>query len=158
GVSVLINLGTNIFLGDISYVTKSVSPILQLAVSLDYAIFLLHSFQDYRKTESSPTEAMRRAIKRSFPAIIASASTTFFGFIALSFMNFEIGSDLGLNLVKGIFLSFISVMIFLPAITLMFYKWIDKTQHKPFIPDFGSIGKWVIKSRVPVLLLIAFLI
>ncbi len=158
GVSVLINLGTNIFLGDISFVTQSVAPILQLAVSLDYAIFLLHSFQDYRDEGIEPIEAMRLAMKRSFPAIIASASTTFFGFIALTFMNFEIGSDLGLNLVKGIVLSFISVMIFLPALTLMFYKWIDKTKHKPIIPKFKNVGKYVIKFKISVVLLVALLI
>ena len=158
GVSVLINLGTNIFLGEISFVTQSVAPILQLAVSLDYAIFLLHSFQDYRDEGIEPKEAMRLAMKRSFPAIIASASTTFFGFIALTFMNFEIGSDLGLNLVKGIVLSFISVMIFLPALTLMFYKWIDKTQHKPIIPKFKNVGKYVMKWKVPVVIIVAILI
>lgn len=158
GVSVLINLGTNIFLGEISYVTQSVAPILQLAVSLDYAIFLLHSFQDYRDEGHPPQEAMHLAIGRSFPAIIASASTTFFGFIALTFMNFEIGSDLGLNLVKGIVLSFLSVMIFLPALTLMFYKGIDKTQHKPFIPKFKHVGKFVMKIRIPVVLIVVLLL
>lgn len=158
GVSVLINLGTNIFLGEISFVTQSVAPILQLAVSLDYAIFLLHSFSDYRQEVADPKEAMRLAMKRSFPAIIASASTTFFGFIALSFMKFEIGSDLGINLVKGIALSFISVMVFLPALTLMFYKWIDKTQHKPIVPKFKNIGKRVLKYRIPVLILVVLLI
>ena len=157
GVSVLINLGTNIFLGEISFVTQSVAPILQLAVSLDYAIFLLHSFQDYRDEGKEPKHAMRLAMKRSFPAIIASASTTFFGFIALTFMNFEIGSDLGLNLVKGIVLSFISVMIFLPALTLMFYKGIDKTQHKPIIPKFKHVGKYVMKFKIPVVLIVAVL-
>lgn len=158
GVSVLINLGTNIFLGEISFVTQSVAPILQLAVSLDYAIFLLHSFSDYRVEIDDPKEAMRLAMKRSFPAIIASASTTFFGFIALSFMNFEIGSDLGLNLVKGILLSFISVMVFLPALTLMFYHWIDKTKHRPFIPDFKRVGKSVMKVKVSVLLVVLILL
>ncbi|MEI3604999.1 MMPL family transporter [Pseudogracilibacillus sp. SE30717A] len=158
GVSVLINLGTNIFLGEISFVTQSVAPILQLAVSLDYAIFLLHSFSDYRQEVANPKEAMRLAMKRSFPAIIASASTTFFGFIALSFMKFEIGSDLGINLVKGIALSFISVMVFLPALTLMFYKWIDKTQHKPIVPKFKNVGKRVLKYRIPVLILVVLLI
>lgn len=158
GVSVLINLGTNIFLGEVSFVTQSVAPILQLAVSLDYAIFLLHSFSDYRQKVEDPKEAMRLAMKRSFPAIIASASTTFFGFIALSFMEFEIGSDLGLNLVKGIVLSFISVMVFLPALTLMFYKWIDKTQHKPLLPAFKNIGKRVVKVKIPSLLIVFILI
>ncbi|WP_246206736.1 efflux RND transporter permease subunit [Virgibacillus ihumii] len=158
GISVVINLGTNIFIGEISYVTQSVAPILQLAVSLDYAIFLLHSFQDYRKQVSDPKEAMRLAIKQSFPAIAASASTTFFGFIALTFMDFGIGADLGVNLVKGIALSFISVIVFLPALTLMFYKWIDRTQHKPLVPNFKNIGKWVMKFRIPSLLLVLVLI
>lgn len=158
GVSVLINLGTNIFFGEVSFITQSVAPILQLAVSLDYAIFLLHSFSDYRKKVDDPAEAMRLAIKKSFPAIAASAATTFFGFMALTFMNFEIGSDLGLNLVKGIVLSFLSVMIFLPALTVMFYKWIDKTQHKPLLPSMKKIGSRVVKVRIPVLLLVFLLI
>lgn len=138
--------------------TQAVAPILQLAVSLDYAIFLLHSFQDYRDEGKEPKLAMNLAMKRSFPAIIASASTTFFGFIALTFMNFEIGSDLGLNLVKGIVLSFVSVMIFLPALTLTFYKWIDKTAHKPIVPKFKHVGKFVMKLKIPIMLLVALLI
>lgn len=158
GISVLINLGTNIFFGEVSFITQSVAPILQLAVSLDYAIFLLHSFSDYRKKVDDPAEAMRLAIKKSFPAIAASAATTFFGFMALTFMNFQIGSDLGLNLVKGIVLSFLSVMIFLPALTVMFYKWIDKTQHKPLLPSMKKIGNRVVKVRIPVLLLVFLLI
>ena len=152
GVSILINLGTNIFIGEISFVSQAVAPILQLAVSLDYAIFLLHSFDDYRKKVESPYEAMKQAIKRSFPAITASAATTFFGFLALTFMKFEIGADLGINLVKGILLSFLSVMIFLPALTIMFYHWIDKTRHKPFLPSEYNIGKYVMKLRIPMLL------
>ncbi|WP_240948579.1 MMPL family transporter [Bacillus sp. RO1] len=158
GVSVLINLGTNIFIGEVSFVTQSVAPILQLAVSLDYAVFLLHSFSEYRKKTNNPEEAMELAMKKSFPAITASAATTFFGFIALTFMDFEIGSDLGLNLVKGIVLSFISVMVFLPALTLFFYKWMDKTQHKSFIPSFEGIGNFVVKLRVPSLLIVLALL
>lgn len=158
GVSVLINLGTNIFIGEVSFVTQSVAPILQLAVSLDYAVFLLHSFSDYRKTEEDPAIAMKLAMKKAFPAITASAATTFFGFIALMFMNFEIGSDLGLNLVKGIVLSFISVMVFLPALTLYFYKWMDKTQHKNFVPSFQGIGNKFMKFKIPSLVIIAIII
>ncbi len=158
GVSILINLGTNVFLGEVSFITQSVAPILQLAVSLDYAIFLLHSFSDFRRQTQDPVEAMQLAMKRSFPAIIASASTTFFGFTALTFMEFEIGADLGLNLLKGIILSFISVMVFLPALTLMFYHWIDKTAHRKFVPDFKNIGKRVIKFRIPSLILLFVLI
>ncbi|WP_235001673.1 RND family transporter [Halobacillus sp. Marseille-P3879] len=158
GVSVLINLGTNIFIGEISFVTQSVAPILQLAVSLDYAIFLLHSFSDYRKQVNDPSEAMQLAMKRSFPAITASASTTFFGFTALTFMDFGIGADLGLNLLKGIMLSFISVIVFLPALTLMFYHWIDRTQHRSLVPDFKNVGKRVMKLRIPSLLIVMVII
>nr|WP_246570048.1 MMPL family transporter [Lentibacillus saliphilus] len=157
GVSVLINLGTNIFIGEISFISQAVAPILQLAVSLDYAIFLLHSFDDYRKT-MAPAQAMEHAMKRSFPAIAASASTTFFGFLALTFMDFEIGADLGLNLVKGIFLSFLCVMIFLPPLTLMSYRLIDKTYHRQFLPSQYNIGKYVMKMRIPALILVALLV
>src|SRR5690625_3323149 len=158
GISVLINLGTNIFIGEISFISQAVAPILQLAVSLDYAIFLLHSFEDYRKKTESPHEAMKLAMKRSFPAITASAATTFFGFMALTFMEFEIGADLGLNLVKGILLSFLSVMFFLPSLTLMFYHLIDKTYHKQLLPNKYNIGKHLTKLRIPVLLVIAIVI
>lgn len=158
GVSILINLGTNIFLGEVSFVTQSVSPILQLAVSLDYAIFLLHSFQDHRKQTTDIEEAMHRAIKQSFPAIAASAATTFFGFMALTLMNFEIGADLGLNLVKGILLSFISVIVFLPALTLWFYKGIDRTQHKSLLPSMKKVGNVIMKFRIPSLLIVLVII
>ncbi|MFD1064981.1 efflux RND transporter permease subunit [Oceanobacillus locisalsi] len=159
GVSVLINLGTNIFIGEISFVTQSVAPILQLAVSLDYAIFLLHSFQDYRNKDYKPEAAMKSAMKESWPVIGASSLTTIFGFAALLFMRFEIGSDLGLNLVKGIILSLISVMIFLPAFTLVFYRWIDRTQHRPFVPArFEGLGKKLMKLRLPVLILVLLLL
>src|SRR5690625_2375514 len=158
GVSVLINLGTNIFIGEISFISQAVAPILQLAVSLDYAIFLLHSFDDYRKEIDDPRIAMVKGMKRSFPAITASAATTFFGFMALTFMEFGIGSDLGLNLVKGILLSFLSVMIFLPALTLLVYPYIDRTRHKQFIPTTYPIGKFTLKLRIPILIIIAVLI
>lgn len=158
GVSVLINLGTNIFVGEVSFITQAVAPILQLAVSLDYAIFLLHSFADYRKQTSNIEEAMKKAVKRSFPAIAASASTTFFGFMALGLMDFEIGADLGLNLVKGILLSFISVIVFLPAFTLLFYKWIDKSAHRQLLPSSFHIGNKLLKLRVPALVIVLLLI
>lgn len=158
GVSILINLGTNVFVGEISFISQSVAPILQLAVSLDYAIFLLHRFEDFRHETDDPAEAMKLAIKKSFPAITASAATTFFGFMALTFMDFGIGADLGINLVKGILLSFLSVMIFLPALTLIFYRFIDKTQHKPFIPSKYSVGRFFVKFRIPMLIIIAIVI
>lgn len=158
GISILINLGTNLFVGEISFISQSVAPILQLAVSLDYAIFLLHRFDDYKERIEDPTEAMTLAIRRSFPAITASAATTFFGFLALTFMDFEIGADLGINLVKGILLSFISIMIFLPALTLLLFPLIEKTRHKQWIPNKYNLGKHLIKLRIPVLILIAIVL
>ncbi|MDR1953472.1 MAG: MMPL family transporter [Clostridiales Family XIII bacterium] len=158
GISVLINMGTNLLYGEVSFITNAVSPILQLAVSLDYAIFLLHSFSDMRKKTDDVNEAMRLAMRRAFPAIAASAATTVFGFLALVFMRFEIGSDLGINLVKGVVLSFISVMVFLPALTLCCFKLIDKTKHRRIIPATKSVGKYILRFRIPALILIAALI
>lgn len=143
GVAVLINMGTNVVFGEISFVTQSVSPIMQLAVSLDYAIFLLNSFERHRREVPDPEEAMRMAIKESFSSIAASAATTVFGFLALIFMRFGIGSDLGLNLVKGVVLSYISVMVFLPALSLSCMKLMDKTRHKRIIPE---LGRWAASS------------
>ncbi|MFR3091400.1 MAG: MMPL family transporter [Eggerthella lenta] len=115
GVSILIKMGTNIVLGQVSFITFSVSPILQLAVSLDYAIFLLHAFAAERRRTPSVERAMALAMRRSLSTIAASAVTTLFGFAALAFMQFQIGADLGINLVKGIVFSFFTVMVFLPA-------------------------------------------
>ncbi|MEY8752797.1 RND family transporter [Alkalicoccobacillus gibsonii] len=158
GVSILINLGTNIFLGEISFVTQSVAPILQLAVSLDYAVFLLHRFSDELKLGHSPEKAMAIAMKASFPVIFVSALTTFFGFMSLMLMDFGVGADLGLNLVKGIVFSFLSVVIFLPALTLYGYKWIEKTQHKSLVPSFKGVGAALLKWRVPALILVFILL
>lgn len=158
GISVLINMGTNLLFGEVSFVTNAVGPILQLAVSMDYAIFLLRSFEDYRKQTDDIEEAMRKAMKRAFSAIAASAATTVFGFLALVFMQFSIGSDLGLILFKGVALSFLSVMIFLPALTLLVYKLLDRTKHKTILPEFRRVGKVVSKVRIPVLILVLLLI
>lgn len=158
GVAVLINFGTNIFFKDVSFITQSVSPVLQMAVSLDYSIFLLNSFERFRRQTDTPEEAMRLAVKQSFASIAASAMTTLFGFLALMFMRFGIGSDLGLNLVKGIVLSYISAMVFLPALTLSMYRLIDKTEHKRIFPDCSKMGGRLVKIRVPAMLLVAILI
>lgn len=158
GISVLLNMGSNILLGEVSFMTQAISPILQMAVSLDYAIFLLHSFEYYRKETEDIGEAMRLAMKRSFTSIMASAATTLFGFLALIFMEFGIGADLGLNLLKGIVFSYISVMVFLPALTLSCYKQVDKTRHKKILPEFKGIGKVVVKLKIPCLILVAIIL
>ena len=154
GVSILINMGTNVFLDSVSFITFAVSPILQLAVSLDYAIFLLHAFAAERKRASSIEEAMATAMKKSASTIASSAVTTLFGFMALSFMQFQIGADLGFNLVKGVALSFVTVMVLLPALTLVCAKVLDRTTHRRFMPNFENIGRPLAKIRVPALLLV----
>lgn len=153
GISILINMGTNAFLDGVSFITFSVSPILQLAVSLDYAIFLLHAFARHRKTEPTTEAAMALAMRESISTIAASAVTTLFGFAALSFMQFQIGVDLGLNLVKGVALSFVSVTVFLPALTVMCAGALDKTTHRKLMPDFSRIGKPLSTIRIPAMLL-----
>lgn len=158
GVAVLINMGTNIFFESISYVTQSVSPILQLAVSLDYAIFLLTAFERLRATEPNVEEAMVKAIKESFTSIAASALTTVFGFLALVFMRFKIGSDLGINLVKGVTISYISVVVFLPALSLQLVKVLDKTAHKRIINTPKSLGRILVKIRIPAIILVLILV
>lgn len=158
GISVIINMGTNFFQGEISFLTNSVAPILQLACTMDYAIFLLHSFADYRKKYTDAGEAMRHSIKESFSTVAASAATTLFGFSALVFMNFRIGADLGFVLAKGIILSFISVMVILPALTLCIYKAIDKTKHRELMPGFKNVNKVLSKLSIPVLVLVIILI
>jgi predicted RND superfamily exporter protein len=154
GIAVIINMGTNIFLGRISFITFAVSPILQMAVSLDYAIFLLHAFNEYR-TQHEPQKAMKMAMKKALSAVAASAATTVVGFLALMFMRFGVGIDFGLNLVKGVLLSFISVMVFLPVLTLTCYKFIDKTKHRVIIPSLDNAAKRIIKISVIFLILAA---
>lgn len=158
GVSIIINMGTNIVFGQVSFITFSVSPILQLAVSLDYAIFLLHAFAAERALQPTPERAMAVAMRTSLSTIAASAVTTLFGFMALSFMRFQIGADLGINLVKGIVFSFFTVMVFLPALTLLLYKLIDKTAHRPLLPSFRNVGRVLAKVRVPALVLVLALV
>ncbi len=155
GISILINMGTNVIFGEVSFMTNSVSPILQMAVSLDYAIFLLHSFADHRRRCGDTIEAMKCAVKDSFSTVAASAATTLFGFLALMFMDFRIGADLGLVLAKGIILSFVSVMVFLPALTLMLYKLIDKTHHRPLMPSFQGVNRVFSKLSIPAVILVA---
>ena len=152
GISILINMGTNVFLNGVSFITFSVSPILQLAVSLDYAIFLLHAFARHRNSESNTEAAMALAMRESISTIAASAVTTLFGFMALSFMQFQIGADLGLNLVKGVALSFISVTVFLPALTVMCTGALDRTTHRKLMPDFSNVGKPLGKIRIPAMI------
>lgn len=154
GTPVLINLGTNIFMGEISFVTLAAAPVLQIAVSLDYAVFLSHSFSDYKRKGLKPKDAMKYAMSSSISSIGASMLTTLFGFVALLFMQFRIGADMGISLVKGILISFLCVMVFFPALLLQGNAMIEKTRHRPLIPDFKNIGKWIEKIRIPITILL----
>lgn len=157
GTPVLINLGANIFMGEISFVTLAAAPVLQIAVSLDYAIFLSHSFDAFKKEGLPPGKAMGRALEASLSSIGASMLTTLFGFVALLFMNFRIGADMGISLVKGVLISFACVMVFFPALLLCGNNLIEKTKHRRLTPTFQSIGKGISKIRIPVFCLILLL-
>jgi predicted RND superfamily exporter protein len=150
GIAIVLNMGSNLAYGEVSFITNSVSPILQMAVSLDYAIFLLHSFADYRKEYADPTVAMKHAIRTSFSTIASSGATTLAGFMALMFMQFLVGADLGTSLAKGIIFSFITSVVFLPAFTLGVYKLIDRTKHRPLLPSFEKVHRVLFKLAFPV--------
>lgn len=156
--AILINLGTSFFLGEISFVTLAAAPILQLAVSLDYVVFLSHSFDEYKQSGMEPRDAIRLAMLSSGKSISASMLTTLFGFVALIFMKFRIGGDMGINLVKGVLLSFASAMIFLPALLLKGSHLIDKTKHRRLIPTFSKLGGRILKVHIPVALLLIIII
>lgn len=149
GVAIIINSGTNIIFGEISFVSNAAGAILQLAVSLDYSVFLLHRFEECRSNYENPRDAMVDALCKSTSSILSSGLTTVIGFIALCFMRFRIGPDLGLVLAKGVALSLISVFVFMPSLILMTYKLLDKTRHKKLMPEFHKFAKVVTKMMIP---------
>lgn len=157
GISILINMGTNALLGSISFVTQTAAAVLQLAVSMDYSIFLLHSFGDYRSQGMEPGTAMKAAMKAAFPSIIASGLTTIFGFAALLLMRFLIGADMGLVLAKGVTFSLLSVVFLLPVLALLMHKLIEKTHHRSFIPRMNKLGRLVLRVGIPVIVLVALI-
>lgn len=154
GVAVILNLGTNVFLGEVSFITQAVAAILQLAVSLDYAIFLLHRYNNNREQGLSQKEAMEKAVTKASVAITSSAMTTFLGFLVLMFMQFKIGKDLGLVLAKGIVFSVLSVLIFMPALILTFDKVLKKAEHRSFLPKFHNLSRVIVKYHRVFLLII----
>lgn len=149
GIAIVINVGSNIIFGEISFVTNAAGNILQLAVSLDYSVFLIHRFTESRKEFEDPKVAMQDALCKSTSSILSSGLTTVIGFLALALMRFGIGPDLGLALAKGIGISLITVFIFMPGLILASYKLIDKTEHKSFMPRFKRFGKLITKTMIP---------
>ncbi len=158
GVSLMINAGSNIIFGEISFVTNAAGMILQLAVSLDYSVFLLHRFEETRREFSSPKEAMAEALARSTSSILSSGLTTVIGFLALGLMRFKIGPDLGFALAKGVAISLICVFIFMPCLTMLTYKLLDRTRHRPLVPKFDKFGKTVSKIMLPMAIVFAVII
>lgn len=158
GVAILLNMGFSALFGPMSFVTQATAPILQMAVSMDYLIFLLNSFERNRKVYGDVNIAMQKAIQESSTAIAASALTTVFGFLALMFMRFGIGIDLGLNLAKGVVFSYICALTLFPSLILFFLKLIDKTSHKRIMPEMPTIGGKILKVRIPMLILALLLV
>lgn len=158
GVAIMLNNGSNLIFGEISFVTNAAGSVLQLAVSLDYSVFLLHRFEECRKENSDAKSAMVDALCKSTSSILSSGLTTVIGFIALVLMQFRLGADLGLALAKGIAISLITVFVFMPALILCTYKWLDKTKHRSFMPSFKKFGKAVHKITIPMVCIFAILI
>lgn len=155
GVAIVINMGTNIFRGTISFISNSVAAVLQLAISIDYSIFLLHTFMREKETEPDREKAMANAIKDAAVSVLSSGLTTFVGFMALFFMQFLIGRDLGFVLGKSIISSIVTVLLFMPALILRFEPLIERTQHKMLMPSFKKAAKGVFRLRYAVVVFIA---
>lgn len=148
GFSIVYNLGTNIFMGEISYITQALTAVLQLGVTMDYSIFLWHSYQEQQQTHPDKKEAMAEAIATTFTSVIGSSTTTVAGFLALCFMSFTLGLDLGLVMAKGVIFGVICCVTVLPSMILIFDKAIEKTRHKPFMPSFEKTSAFMTKHYV----------
>lgn len=158
GVAIMINSGTNLIFGEISFVTNAAGNILQLAVSLDYSVFLLHRYKEVRNEGVDNKEAMVQALCKSTGSILSSGLTTVIGFLALTVMQFKLGPDIGLALAKGIALSLITVFIFTPGLILYCSKIIDKGEHRSFMPSFDGFSKVMRKIMIPFTILFAVII
>lgn len=158
GISILVNLGTNYFMGEISYITKALSAVLQLAVTMDYSIFLWHSYNEQRETHDDPREAMAVAIHETLTSVVGSSVTTVAGFIALCFMSFTLGSDLGIVMAKGVVFGVIGCVTTLPALILLLNKPLQRTRHKSLIPRMDRLSGFICKRFWVFLILFALLV
>lgn len=158
GMMILLNLGTNYFMGEISYITKALSAVLQLAVTMDYSIFLWHSYNEQRTRCDDNKAAMAVAIKETLTSVVGSSITTVAGFIALCFMSFTMGRDLGIVMAKGVLLGVLGCVTVLPALILVFDKPLQKTKHKSLIPNMGGFAKGVVHIFPVFIVIFALLI
>ncbi len=156
GIAILYNMGSNIFLGEISYITKAISAVLQLGVTMDFAIFLYHSYKAEKQNYSNNDEAMAHAISKTLVSVVGSSLTTIAGFLALCSMNLTLGKDIGIVMAKGVFLGVVSVVTVLPAMLLIFDKAIEKTKHKEILPRFEKWKNFNIKHYKAII--VAFLV
>lgn len=157
GIAIVINMGTNVFLGNISFMTASVAPVLQMAVAMDYSIFLMHAFTREKDAGKEPKEAIRIAIRQSSSSIIACGMATIIGFLALTVMKFSIGYDLGIVLAKGIFISLLTVLFLMPSMIIRSQKMIQKTAHRKLVKLPKNLAKSIFKVKYVALGLAIFL-
>ena len=153
GLAILYNMGTNIFLDEISYITKAISAVLQLGVTMDFSIFLYHSFQEEKKNKKDINEAMANAISKTFTSVLGSSLTTFAGFLALCSMNLTLGKDIGLVMAKGVLFGLINVVTVLPALLLIFNNLVEKTKHKVILPKFKHIKEFCMRFHFIIIIL-----
>ena len=145
GMAIVYNLGSNIFMGQVSYITKALAAVLQLGVTMDYSIFLWHSYKAQQKEYTDKKEAMAHAIADTISSVVGSSITTVAGFVALCFMSFTLGLDLGIVMAKGVVLGVIACVTILPSLILVFDKAIEKTTHRVILPEFKGVGKFIAK-------------
>ena len=157
GVSIIFNLGTNVFLGEISYITKALVAVLQLGVTTDFSIFLYHAYES-KKGKMKKEEAMKLAIKETFTSVIGSSTTTIAGFLVLCTMSLTLGKDLGIVMAKGVLLGVITVLTIFPALLLVFDKWCEKTNHKVITPKFDKFNNWIVKRHKVIFAIFVLLI
>ncbi len=158
GSMILLNMGTNFFLGEISYITKALSAVLQLAVTMDYSIFLWNSYNEHRGEGLEAKEAMAAAIQATMTSVVGSSVTTISGFIALCFMSFTLGRDLGIVMAKGVLLGVIGCVTVLPSLVLVLDKPLQKTKHKSIIPNMRGFAKGIVKAFPVFLVVFALLV
>ena len=147
GYAILYNFGTNMFLGEISYITKAIAAVLQLAVTTDYSIFLYHRYVEKKKTTENNEDAMAKAIESTVASIFASSLTTFAGFLVLLLMRLGLGKDIGLVMSKGVLLGLVSTVVVLPPMLLLSEKWVNRFNHKVLLPEFDKTSNFTLKYR-----------
>ena len=159
GMAIAYNLGSNIFMGQVSYITKALAAVLQLGVTMDYSIFLWYSYKAQQKEYTDKKEAMAHAIAETISSVVGSSITTVAGFVALCFMSFTLGLDLGIVMAKGVVFGVIACVTILPSLILVFDKAIEKTTHKVILPEFKGVGKFIAKHyRIFLVLFVIILI